>query len=292
MRTLGPAFAALCCLFIAAPAAAHITLMNPAARNTQQKKGPCGLAADQDMKGAPVATYLGGETITVVWEETVNHPSHYRISLDLDGQDDFVDPAAMDEFYSNDAVLLDEIPDKAGGIYEVQLELPDVSCETCTLQVIQVMYDKPPFPDGNDMYYQCADIIIEGSGVETTGTTGDPTTGDPSTSGTAGTTGTTGDPTTGDPTTDGTTDGTSEGGSSSGSATGSDTGSSSESAGPTAGSGDSAASSATESTTESATDSGAGADDVACGCVQGSNGGAPWMAFGLLALAVRRRRRC
>jgi len=289
MRTLGPVFAALCCLVVAAPAAAHIQLISPVARNTEQKTGPCGLAADQDMKGAPVVTYTGGETITVSWEETVNHPSHYRVSLDLDGQDDFVDPAAMDEYYSNDAVLLDEIADKAGGVYEVEVELPDVSCETCTLQVIQVMYDKPPFADGNDMYYQCADIVIEGAGVETTGTTGDPTTGDPSTSdGTTGMTdGTTGDGTTGD----GTTDGTTEGGSSAGSATGSDTGSSSESAGPTAGSGDSTASSATESTTESATDSGAGDDDVACGCVQGSSGGAPWMAFGLLALAVRRRRR-
>src|SRR5690606_6077325 len=42
--------------------------------------------------------------------------------------------------------------------------LPDIECESCTLQVVQVMYDKKPYGDGNDLYYQCADIALRPGG--------------------------------------------------------------------------------------------------------------------------------
>ena len=262
MRHLGPAFIVLWSILVATPAAAHIALTDPVARTSSQKAKPCG---DGGAKGEPVATYMGGETITVTWDEVINHPSHYRISLDLDGEDDFADPQTADDDYTNDAVLLDEIEDAAGGSYSAEITLPDVSCDTCTLQLIQVMYDKPPYGDGNDVYHQCADIVIEGS----EGSTGmDGTDGTDGSGGTAGTAGSTGAET------------TTGGGSSSGSATGS----ASDSSGSTAGSGDSS-SSASES-------GGTSEDESGCGCAQGSAGGAPWMAFGLLAIAIRRRLRC
>lgn len=41
------------------------------------------------------------------------------------------------------------------------MQLPDVECDNCTLQAIQVMYDKPPYvTPGNDLYYQCADLVL------------------------------------------------------------------------------------------------------------------------------------
>lgn len=289
MRLLAPALTLTLATLVAAPAAAHIQMSTPMARNTQQKTGPCGVAEGQDMKGDPVATYQGGETITVVWEETVNHPAHYRISLDLDGQDDFVDPGAMDELYSNDAVLLDGIEDKAGGMYMAEVELPDVDCDTCTLQLIQVMYDKPPYGDGNDMYYQCADIVIEGSGVDTTGTTtGDPTMGDPTGDPTTGDT--TGDATTGDTTGDATTgDATTGAETTGGSSSGSASDSSGSSSGQTAGTGDTSASTATDADSASG-----GSDDEegGCACSQGGAGGPSWIALGLVVMAIGRRRRC
>lgn len=39
----------------------------------------------------------------------------------------------------------------------------DVDCDECTLQLIQVRYDAPPYtvgPDSTDMHYQCADIVL------------------------------------------------------------------------------------------------------------------------------------
>ncbi len=41
------------------------------------------------------------------------------------------------------------------------ITLPNEPCPACTLQLIQVMQDKPPWGDGNDIYYQCADLVIE-----------------------------------------------------------------------------------------------------------------------------------
>ncbi len=79
----------------------------------------------------------------------------------MDGDDDFVDPAGYDDFYTAPGVLVDPIEDKPSGIYEYEFTLPDVECDNCTLQVIQVMTDKPPWgPEGGDIYYQCADLAL------------------------------------------------------------------------------------------------------------------------------------
>lgn len=154
-------------------AAAHIQLDEPIARYTDQKKGPCG-RADDPGRSDRVTVYEPGQKILIKWRETVNHPGHYRVSFDEDGQDDFQDPSDFMDYYSNPAVIMDEIADKRGGEYQVEVQLPDVSCERCTLQVVQVMYDKPPYTvGGNDLYYQCADIALRravdpdmGSGVD------------------------------------------------------------------------------------------------------------------------------
>jgi hypothetical protein len=114
-----------------------------------------------------------GASLTVTWDEYVDHPGHFRISFDADGDDDFVDPPCLSgcntrnpaiELYSNDTVLLDGIADTIGGQSSASVTLPDVECERCTLQVIQVMYDKPPYVSpGNDIYYQCADLVLRRS---------------------------------------------------------------------------------------------------------------------------------
>jgi hypothetical protein len=144
-------------------ARAHLGLDVPTSRYGPDvlKTGPCG-SADGERTGN-VTYYAPGETIEVVWDEYVDHPGHYRIAFDDDGVDDFVDPATMMELYSNDTVLLDGIEDKGPGerSYMATVTLPDVTCENCTLQVIQVMYDKPPYTTpGNDIYYQCADLVL------------------------------------------------------------------------------------------------------------------------------------
>lgn len=146
---------------IPAGAEAHLELVEPVSRYGPDvlKTGPCGV--DGGERSDNVTVFEPGETIEVRWQEYVQHPGHYRIAFDADGDDDFVDPATMTEMYSNDAVLLDGIDDKGELDYAVMVTLPDVTCDNCTLQIIQVMYDKTPYTTpGNDIYYQCADLVL------------------------------------------------------------------------------------------------------------------------------------
>ena len=145
-----------------------------------QKVFPCG---DNTVARDPnrVTTFAPGATITVVFDEPIDHPGHFRIAFDADGQDAFVDPTGFDDVVNpqqynanNPAqpVLLDNIADRNSTPtdmeYQVQVTLPNISCENCTLQLIQVMTDKAPWGPGggNDLYYQCADIRL-GQGGQT-----------------------------------------------------------------------------------------------------------------------------
>ncbi len=146
-------------------AAAHIQIVAPRQRHVDQKAGPCGLL--NGMRTANVCEFRPGATITVEWGETVEHPGHFRVSFDEDGVDGLLDPTDYDDFYTAPSVLLDDIPDHdtssdGNRRYSVQVPLPDVECDNCTLQLIQVMTDKMPWgPEGgNDIYYQCADIVL------------------------------------------------------------------------------------------------------------------------------------
>lgn len=132
-------------------AAAHITMLEPAPRTSAQKESPCGAAGSA--RGTRIAVFEPGQTITVSWNETVDHRGHYRIAFDTDGEDDFVDPTEREDLYNSPAVLVDDIADSIGGRYTQEITFPDVECERCTLQLIQVMY-------GSGNYYQCADIAL------------------------------------------------------------------------------------------------------------------------------------
>ena len=150
-------------------ARAHLHVFDPPSRDGRNalKTAPCGLAGSE--RGDAVITLAPGAELTIAWDEYIDHPSHYRVAFDPDGDDDFVDPATMMEMYTaqgGDAVvLLDGIADHNGGDdYRVSVTLPNVQCDNCTLQIVQVMYDKPPYGDGNDLYYQCIDLVLQGDG--------------------------------------------------------------------------------------------------------------------------------
>lgn len=156
-----PLFAAAL-LTSAAPAFAHITLTSPKPRTIEQKQGPCGETGST--RGNVVATYKPGQTITVEWDETVDHGGHYRIAFDGDGDDALAFPAATSD--PAPITLADPIGDHAPGHYTQQVTLPNMNCTNCTLQLIQLMSnigtDAPPYT----YYYQCADIVLSDSAPE------------------------------------------------------------------------------------------------------------------------------
>jgi MYXO-CTERM domain-containing protein len=179
--------------FIAAAAFAHIGLEDPQARypsdgSNNNKACPCGVGnsnrtcddpsdySDPDRNESRASTFQAGETITLTFYETIGHAGRYRIAFDPDGAD-------LPDF--NDNILLD-VPDPPGSAgntgdgdkWEFEVTLPDMACDNCTLQLVQMMDgntdDPVPDPAGRSSYYQCIDLVLLGEG----GTPPTPTTDD------------------------------------------------------------------------------------------------------------------
>lgn len=145
-----------------------------AAVNVDQKVGPCG---SKNKRSATPTVYKPGQTITVKWTETIDHqPSWYRISFNPNG-DSFEDPTSyQDNTGKHPNTLKDGIADGAAAMQEIQVTLPNMPCENCTLQLIQVMGDKGGNgfggndgeggkADNDDLYYACADIVLRADGA-------------------------------------------------------------------------------------------------------------------------------
>lgn len=157
------------------PGRAHISLEAPVSRyyqtsarqadQTKQKSGPCGNSNDSRTANASLITrFRPGETIVVSWRETVQHPGHFRIAFDNDGQD-FSLPG--EESPAGVVILADDIADKSGsnGVsYSQEVTLPEIECDRCTLQLIQVMTTAEPPYRASDLYFNCADLILAASG--------------------------------------------------------------------------------------------------------------------------------
>src|SRR5688572_2544826 len=147
-------------LLSSAPAAlAHVQLRAPLQRETLQKDGPCG--APDSVRGATTCTFRPGSTITISFDETVEHLGHFRVSFDDDGQD-FINPTTPEDI--DPTVLINDVPDRVTNDasdwnYTVDITFPNVECDNCTLQVIQVMSTAATYVEG-DLYYQCADIVL------------------------------------------------------------------------------------------------------------------------------------
>lgn len=154
-------------------ASAHIHLTAPLARTDSelgdQKEQHCGVANQQ--RTTRVTTFKPGETITVTWLETVNHPGHYRIAFQPNGSVFSIPKAGAGGGFpdtneegpdaaTGSIVLKDMIPD---GTLTTQVTLPNMECDNCTLQFIQVMTDKAPYTidaASDDIYFNCADITL------------------------------------------------------------------------------------------------------------------------------------
>jgi hypothetical protein len=157
-------------MLFAASAAAHIDLLDPEPREHGEggslKSQPCGQLSNG--RTDTVTVYAPGETITLTWNEYINHPSYFRVAIAMDG-DDFVQRPPERLLLADDDPMTEEMAIDTGqllaiiedtnsanrGEISAQVTLPDEECENCTLQLIQFMYER-----ADSYYYQCADIAI------------------------------------------------------------------------------------------------------------------------------------
>lgn len=174
----------LASILVPASAAAHIHLTAPMARTDSttgdQKDQHCGVAGQT--RTTRVTTFMPGETITVSWMEPIDHPGWFRIALQPNGDIFPIPPASngpaivmgamqasnmptedktgMTDAVTNALILKDRVAD---GTLTTTVTLPNMECNNCTLQFIQVMIDKPPYSidaASDDIYFNCADIAL------------------------------------------------------------------------------------------------------------------------------------
>jgi MYXO-CTERM domain-containing protein len=243
-------------LLLPSIASAHVAMTDPVPRSGDNglTVGPCGGIP----AGAPTP-FTAGETITVSW--AVGQPHGGSLTIDF---------AAADDTGFRQYVLAADVSDAEGMPTSIDVQLPDIDCEACTLRLTQIN-------PNDDEYYSCADITLSGASGGSTGGCDGTAGGDEST-GTPGESTGGGDSSTGDPDPGSTSDD-----SASASASASATGASATVGGGSAeGTGDGGSSSGT---TEDDEDSG-------CSCTsdRGANGMGALVALGLGLLARRRRR--
>ena len=123
----------------------------PRSNDTGLKTEPCGNIA----RTTRSTIFSAGQTIELEFEETVNHPGHYRIAFSPEN----------DLFFDDvNNILVDNIPDTTNnGRYTQTITIPMQTCTACTLQLIQVMTTSTS-PQPSDFYYSCTDIQITGVG--------------------------------------------------------------------------------------------------------------------------------
>jgi hypothetical protein len=174
-------------LTLASGASAHVDLTYPPARSLGSANGqdlksaPCGQGTN--MRTAMVTALTPGQMVEIKIEEYIDHSGYYAVSFDDDGDDDFPYPRANSNDVdpeTDDPMAAMPIGNQVLGYHfdedmncnsqpnqecTIQVKIPNVNCQNCTLQVVQFMYDKTGDPQGNDdeHYYQCADIKVEGA---------------------------------------------------------------------------------------------------------------------------------
>ena len=171
---------------------AHFVLVSPAASLVQnrlgdpQKIAPCGGVSANPGRGTPanpgtpsnaVTQLTGGSTLHLLIQETVFHPGHYRVALartvaqlppdpvvttrDSDRGPWSVSAAIQDPPMA--PVLADGLlahTERPMGLHEADIQIPNINCVNCLMQVIQFMAEHGRNPDGDYSYHHCAIVNI------------------------------------------------------------------------------------------------------------------------------------
>jgi hypothetical protein len=164
---------------------AHFKLLEPAswivedAKGDPQKSGPCGgNNADWGKPSYVIGKATGGGKIHLKVLETVYHPGHYRVALAVNSPNELPpDPEAATMDTENGPrsvsakiqnpvqmpVLVDGLwvhTAKVDTPWEADIELPNINCKKCTLQIVQFMAEHRVNNPGNFTYHHCAAVQI------------------------------------------------------------------------------------------------------------------------------------
>ena len=186
MRVIAGLILTATILAFAIPVAdAHFKLISPqgwiveADNGDPQKLGPCGgTTANGGTPSNIVNQVQGGQKLHLKLMETVFHPGHYRVALAVNSRAELpMDPEVTTTQgargpQSVSAVIQNPpvIPVLADGLWvhttratepwETDIDIPNINCPKCTLQIIEFMAQHGLNPDGGYIYHHCADVKI------------------------------------------------------------------------------------------------------------------------------------
>jgi len=135
-----------------------------------------------------VGKAVGGSKLHLKVQETIFHPGHYRIALAVNSRDELPpDPMTFERTTERGPLSVwaviqspPQVPVIADGlfqhytrpappaqgakpepvVYEADIQLPNITCAKCTLQVIQFMAEHGYNQPGGYSYHHCADLQI------------------------------------------------------------------------------------------------------------------------------------
>jgi len=164
---------------------AHFKLLEPASwiveneRGDPQKSAPCGADPKAEMSKA-LTQAKGGSALHLKVTETIYHPGHYRVALAVNSREELPpDPMTFERTTEKGPRSVwgviqspPQLPVLADGLFphyakpaspqtfETDVQLPNITCPRCTLQVIQFMADHGYNQPGGYSYHHCADLQI------------------------------------------------------------------------------------------------------------------------------------
>jgi hypothetical protein len=186
MKLSGGWLLALGALAVVTPyAGAHFRLLEPQGWLVEnnlgdpQKAGPCGgTSTDVGMPSNAVARLKGGQMLHIKVQEIIFHPGHYRIAMAVNSRDELPpDPDVKTRdtdkgpwSVSSPIASQPNIPVLADGLFvhttrqtspfETDVQLPNISCDKCTLQIIEFMAEHGYNHPGGYFYHHCAVLQI------------------------------------------------------------------------------------------------------------------------------------
>lgn len=179
-------------------AGAHFVLTSPPssfqldAIGDPQKAPPCGDDGSAVASGM-ITNVQAGDTIMVTIDEMIFHPGHYRISLAPNDPSELpaepivtpdnnspcgsapIDPAPVFPVLA-DGVFQHTEPFAAAQSIEITIPA-DVTCDNCTLQIIQFMSNHGLNNPGGCYYHHCAALSVQAGPVDDTSGGGEASSG-------------------------------------------------------------------------------------------------------------------
>ena len=186
MKTTVGVFLGLAAVAIITPLAdGHFSLLEPKSwieenqLGDPQKLGPCGgTSTNPGTPTSAVTNVQGGQKLHIKVQETIFHPGHYRIALAVTSRAELPeDPAVVtrdtDKGPWSVSAKIDSSPkppvladglwqhtSKSTEPFETDVQIPNIKCPACTLQIVEFMAEHGYNKDGGYSYHHCAVLSI------------------------------------------------------------------------------------------------------------------------------------